>query len=287
MNYISSEITFAAAITSVFLCIYTYSKDRCEKEPISLLLLLFFSGGLLSIPVIYGEKLAGDMLAGLFKEHFAIMPDGSTEFSSTSSEAAYYIIISFATVALFENAAKWLCMFLLTHKNKNFNSLFDGLIYGVFVSLGFAMIDNIRFAWINGWDFLLLRSLTTIPVHMFIGVFMGYYYSLWHTVSIAAKTEKSLASDRKITVTRPFRPSFSLLLSFFVPLLIHGLYTFSEYSYMYFSKLSLYLILTVLFALAFNRLRKTSQDDAPDNKVAAGLILKKYPDYKAQKGEEA
>lgn len=280
MSYISFDITIAAAITSLILCVYTYIKDRVEKEPIGLLALLFAVGGVISIPAVYTGSLMDDLFEKVFANYYQILPGGLPEFTSSGSKAAFYACVSFVSVALIEVTAKWLAMFLLTHKSKHFNSLFDGIAYGSFVSLGFAMIDNIRFAWMNGWDMLLLRSLSTVPVHMFTGVFMGYYYTLWHSLSLASKAEKDLASQGKISISRPYRSAPSLILSFVVPFIIQGLYSFAEYSYMFYSKLALYIILSSLFVLSFLRIHKTSCDDALDNKVVAGMLLKKYPGYK-------
>ena len=280
MSFISLDITVAAAITSILLCVYTYIKDRVEKEPIGLLAILFAVGGALSVPTVYTETLAGGLFERLFASHYTIAPIGMPEFSSEGIRIAFYGCVSFISIALIEVAVKWLVMFLLTHRSKHFNSLFDGLVYGVFVSLGFAMVDNIRFAWMNGWDYLLLRSLTTVPVHMFIGVFMGYYYTIWHKLTLAAKAEKNLAAEGRITVIKPFRSAPSLILSFIVPVLIQGLYTFTEYTYTRYSELSLYIVLMALFVFAFARIYKTSSDDALDNKVVAGMLLKKYPEYK-------
>lgn len=283
MNYVSIDITVAAAITSLMLCIYTYVKDRVEKEPVGLLALLFGAGGILSVPAVYCGSLTDNLFGKLFADYYRTAPDGLPEFSSDGVRLAFYACISFVSVAFLEIAVKWLAMFLITHKSKNFNSLFDGIVYGAFVSLGFAMVDNIRFAWMNGWDMLLLRSLSTVPVHMFTGVFMGYYYTIWHSLTLASKAEKDLASQGKIKISKPYRPAPSLVFSFIVPYFVQGLYSFAEYSYTYYSKLALYVILAVLFVFAFLRIHKTSVDDALDNKVVAGMLSKKYPDFNASK----
>lgn len=278
MYFISLEITLAAAVTSVILCAYTYYKDRVEKEPLGLLAILFGVGGILSVPTIYAEKCLGDVIQKLFGNYFEIDPSGFMRFTSVASSVSYYAILSFAVVALLETAVKWSVMFLITHKNKNFNSLFDGLIYGVFVSLGFAMIDNIRFAWMNGWDMLLIRSLTTVPIHMVAGVFMGFFYTMWHSFNLAAKKEKALADEGKITVTKPFRSAAHLAFSIVVPFAVQGIYRFAEYSQMAVSKVFLYVFVIVLFIVGFIGIHQTSVADSLDNKVVATMINKKYPE---------
>ena len=265
-------------MTSLILCAYTYYKDRVEKEPLGLLAILLGAGGVLSVPTVYSEKLLGDVIQKLFSNHIEINPSGFMQFSSVSSSLSYYAILSFAIIALLETAVKWTVMFLITHKNKNFNSLFDGLIYGVFVSLGFAMFDNIRFAWMNGWDMLFIRSLTTVPVHMVTGVFMGFFYTIWHALSLASKQEKVLAAENKITVKKPFRPAPAICLSIIIPFLTQGIYSFTEYTQTMASKIILYVLVAVLFVIAFVGIYQTSAADAPDKKVANAMIKKKYPE---------
>lgn len=276
MNNISAETTLVASIASIILCIYTYHKDRTEKEPLSLLAALFCVSGILSIPSVYIENILQRVIGDVFSDYFQIDITGIMKFTSSASAVSYNLIVSFLVVALIETAVKWAVLFLITHKNKNFNSLFDGLIYGVFVSLGFAVFDNIRFAWMNGWDMLLIRTATTTPIHMVVGVLMGVFYTLWHIFSLAAKAEKKLEEDGKITVTKPFAYAPFLALSAATPFLTRGLFRFAEYSQTDGSKAVFYIFIFILFVIGFVCIHKASDADSLDNEVVSSLIRKKY-----------
>ena len=63
-----------------------------------------------------------------------------------SQDDKYYkIILAFAVVAVVEEGTKFLLMKLKTWKNPNFNYSFDGIVYAVSVSLGFAAFENIKY----------------------------------------------------------------------------------------------------------------------------------------------
>ena len=126
----------AALLPAVVLCVYVFKKDRVEKEPIGLLVKLFVLGAIVCIPgaIIFGsilEPVAADVSAPYAEQSFY--------------EALYYALEAFVVVALVEEGMKFLVLYFVTRNNKNFNSLFDGIIYAVFVSLGFAALENVLY----------------------------------------------------------------------------------------------------------------------------------------------
>ena len=62
--------------------------------------------------------------------------------------------------------------------NKNFNERFDGIVYAVFISLGFALVENIMYVIQGGASVGLIRALTAVPAHALFGVVMGYYIGI-------------------------------------------------------------------------------------------------------------
>ena len=76
-----------------------------------------------------------------------------------------------------EESIKLAVFMIFVWKNKNFNCTFDGLIYSVFVSIGFAMLENILYVFDGGLRTALLRALLSIPGHVAFSVFMGIFYS--------------------------------------------------------------------------------------------------------------
>ena len=134
-------LIIAALLPAIVLLIYVYIKDRAEKEPLHILLLLLGAGALIIIPSIIFELIFGsviDIAFGVTDESLA----------SLATDPVLYRIYSGISmllgVALVEEFFKWISMLLITRKSKHFNSLFDGLIYAIFVSLGFAALENVK-----------------------------------------------------------------------------------------------------------------------------------------------
>src|SRR5690606_34909890 len=59
--------------------------------------------------------------------------------------------------------------------HKEFDEPFDGIVYAVMVSLGFAATENIAYVVQGGYEVALLRAFTAVPAHATFGIMMGYY----------------------------------------------------------------------------------------------------------------
>ena len=79
-------------------------------------------------------------------------------------------------VGLSEEGFKYLLLKLRTWKNPEFNCTFDGVVYAVFVSLGFALWENIYYVLCYGFGVALARAVTAVPGHACFGVFIGVWY---------------------------------------------------------------------------------------------------------------
>lgn len=177
----------ALAPTAVFL-IYIYIRDKYEKEPIRLLLLGVLYGAL-STAYILG-------IGGMAEKYIT--------FDFQSWEILY---TAFITSAGIEEAIKYVFLYFLVWRNKNFNERFDGIVYAVFIALGFAGIENIIYVFhpsLGGYATALSRAIFSVPGHGLFGVAMGYYFAL-------AKFELH-------------HKTIHLWQAFFVPWLLHGIY---------------------------------------------------------------
>jgi len=113
------------ALAPVFvIALYVYYRDKYEREPIWLLLKALGLGCLITVPVIFVERFLS-----------AQMP----ELSHTGT--AFYD--AFLVAGFTEELFKYLAFIFLIWTNKNFNEKFDCIVYAVFISLGFAGIENI------------------------------------------------------------------------------------------------------------------------------------------------
>ena len=266
----------AALFPAIALCIYVFKKDRVEKEPIGLLISLAFLGCVICFPAAEIEGAAFDLIEKFFTP-YAVEQDGVKYLTGTAFKM-YNACKYFVGVALVEEGLKFLVLVLMTRKNKNFNSLFDGLIYAVFVSLGFAALENVLYVVKNGWINALMRAVMSVPGHMFFAVLMGYYYSMWHMYEKAKRKERSLKRDGLLSPdAKEFSGSRHIVLSLLVPILAHGLYDYCCTDGSTLATIGLYAFLLFLYIYCFGRIKKMSKDDMLDVTYSNLLVLRKHP----------
>ena len=87
----------------------------------------------------------------------------------------YIFIATFVGVGLIEEGAKWVVTNKCIYNDKEFNHAYDAIVYAVFASLGFALVENILYVLSLGAGTGVLRALITVPSHACDGIFMGYY----------------------------------------------------------------------------------------------------------------
>lgn len=184
-----------AILPAVALLFYIYKRDRVNKEPDMLLLALVLLG-IASVLFAILAEMAGCALLGLF------VPEGTV---------LWFIIEDFLIIGPAEEGAKYAMLRIKTWRSPHFDCSFDAVVYAVFVSLGFALAENVCYALIYGLGTALLRAVTSIPGHMSFGVFMGACYSLAKIYSRRGDAGRS----------RRWR-----VLSVVLPALFHGCYDF-------------------------------------------------------------
>jgi len=171
----------------LIIAVYIYFRDKYEKEPIGLLLLSLLAGALVVIPVLIVESLLTQI----------------NPFSSNIPNAAYN---AFVVAGFTEEFFKWLAIVVLLLRNKNFDQYFDGIVYAVFVSLGFAAIENVFYVVDGGLSVGALRAFTAVPLHTMTGIYMGFYFSM----------AKFSGQNRTLF----------FLQALLIPLVFHGFYDF-------------------------------------------------------------
>lgn len=274
MNYTQLCLVLAALLPAIVLCIYVYKKDRVEKEPIGLLLLLLGLGAVSCFPAAFIEGILSNVINSIFAP-FVYELDGEF-FMDSIPYYLYHASDNFIGIALVEEGLKWLILILVTRKNKNFNHLFDGVIYAIFVSLGFAALENILYVTQHGFMNALMRGILSVPGHMFFAVFMGYYYSQWNVHCIARDMESDFQKRGVISVREPVSPAGYLVCSLLFPVLVHGFY-----DYALSIGTTLMTILFVIFVIGmyiycFSKIKETSKNDAGENNYALAVLCMKY-----------
>ncbi|MCQ2285851.1 MAG: PrsW family glutamic-type intramembrane protease [Bacteroidales bacterium] len=165
-----------------------YAKDRYNREPLYMLLLAFDLRVLSSFPVSYVEGVL-----------YAMNP-----FEKDSVPAALYV--AFVVAGCTEEFFKMLFLYLLVWKSKHFDEYFDGIVYAVFISLGFAGIENVLYVFSSGVETGILRAVFAVPAHFLFAVVMGYFFAF-------AKFSR-----------KPWKKIWCFLMTFVCPVLLHGIY---------------------------------------------------------------
>ncbi len=257
----------AALFPAIVLCIYVFKKDRVEKEPIGLLLRLLIYGALSCFPAAVIEGYLGGYIDAAFGE----------------SVVLHTFVTMFFGVALVEEGVKYIGLNWLTRKNPEFNCLFDGLIYSIFVSLGFAALENVFYVTEYGIGNAVMRAVLSVPGHMFFAVLMGYYYSLAHITDKAALIEKELIADGYITQNgQPFSSSRYKVKSLLFPILAHGAYNFCCSIDHIFALIGMLVIIIYLYVHCFGRIRKMSAGDGDTTDYAIRMVARKYPEMRGR-----
>ena len=179
----------AALLPPILLLLFVWHKDA-TKEPFLQLLKAVIFGALICIPAVFWESFMGTLLFN---------GEEPTTIIGTTLNA-------FLCAAVPEETLKLIALWLVLRRNPYFDEHFDGIVYAVCVSLGFAAVEKVGYvlnheeAWVS---VAVTRALMAVPGHYAFAVFMGYYYSMYHFV-------------RHDTTT-----AISILL---VPVLAHGIY---------------------------------------------------------------
>ena len=183
-----------AILPAIFLVYLIYKKDSIEKEPIRLIGFV----GLLGALTVLG--------AGLL-EYVAI------SMLHISNPTLSHFIECFFIIALVEEGGKLFVTYISVWKHPEFNYRFDGIVYAVSASAGFAIVENLFYIFQNENSFsvAILRAITAIPGHIVFGIVMGLFIGM-------AKYYKGLGDNTM--------KSFCLVLALIGPMVVHGLYDF-------------------------------------------------------------
>lgn len=255
-------LVIMALLPAVVLCVYVFKKDRVEKEPLGLLLTLLLWGALSCFPAAEIEM---------------IMDDVINSVTRNSGINTHYFVKYFFGVALVEEAVKFAVLVFITRKNKAFNSLFDGLIYSVFVSLGFAALENVFYVLDYGFTTAVMRAFLSVPGHMFFAVMMGYHYSMWHIFDKAAQVERELKAAGRISQdAKEYSSKGSMVLCLVVPVIAHGLYDFCCMLDEWWATLALVAFVGFMYVHCFGKIKKMSKADQYEGDYVAALIFRKH-----------
>lgn len=176
-----------AIAPGIAISLFVYFRDKYEKEPFRLLLFCFLFGLLSIVPALIIE-LSADA-TGINTQHGPVVT----------------FIYAFFIVALSEEMSKYFFLRVYAYRRKEFNEPFDGIVYSVMISMGFATLENIFYAISGGLSTTMLRMFTAVPLHASCAILMGYFVGL-------AKFRTS--------------PALYMFLGILFAVLLHGIYDF-------------------------------------------------------------
>jgi RsiW-degrading membrane proteinase PrsW (M82 family) len=212
------SVLAAAIAPGLALLAYFYWKDRYDAEPLSMVIRLFLTGVLIVLPAMVVQRALTHWIG--------------------DSPLAFSFLIS----AGVEELLKFFVLYHLIFNHTEFDEPYDGIVYATSVSLGFATLENVLYAFLEPATIgtLMIRALLPVSGHALFGVFMG-----------DSLGRAKFATGRKIR--------FHLRMALLLPLLWHGVY-----DYMMLKVSSDWLWIAALFMLLlwYRGIRKVNRANA-------------------------
>lgn len=220
-------LLIAALLPPLILLLVIYRMDKVEREPPGLMMALFVRGLLAMLPILVLELLA----------------EQAVEFFAWR----YYVFLFlsyFCIPGFIEEGVKYRVLKKRTWNDPNFNYRFDGIVYAVFVSLGFAAVENVLYVLTSGLETAVLRAVFSIPGHAMFGVYMGVGFSRAKCLEVQGRTRQASQVRSRAWLKAA---------------VIHGLYDFLLVGFG--GLFYVYFVLIVLDSLRI--LRKSAKTDGP------------------------
>ncbi len=205
--------------------LYVYNKDK-DKEPKKLLRKLFIFGMLSCVPTIILELLIG---------HFF----GEEELMNLWELLIYTLI----NIALIEEICKWFVVYKLTYHNKEFDHIYDAIVYCIFAALGFAVIENLLYVYIGGVGVGIFRAISAIPGHAAYAVIMATYYGR----AKAAEINHNRRNE-----------CLNLALSIIAPTIAHTIYDYLLFTGKFILLIVFLIFVVAIYKYSYNKIKALS-----------------------------
>jgi RsiW-degrading membrane proteinase PrsW (M82 family) len=158
-------LAVAAVAPGIALLSYFYLRDLYESEPLRAVLQAFMLGMAVVLPVVLIQQ-------------FLI--------KYVTSSVMHILVVAAGTEELF----KFLILLLFMFRSKEVNEVYDGILYAVAISLGFATVENMINVLPNGLETAIIRALLPVPGHALFAVVMGYYAGKAKFSNLRSKVRK-------------------------------------------------------------------------------------------------
>jgi RsiW-degrading membrane proteinase PrsW (M82 family) len=174
-------LLLSAIAPAIMLMLFIYIRDRYEMEPWKMVIKVFLGGLVVAYPTFLVESYINPLDNGTIYHSF--MVSGFTE-----------------------EFVKYAVTLLLVYRNREFNETFDGIVYAVASSLGFATLENILYVMPSGFETAAVRALLPVSAHALFAIAMGYFLGI-----------------AKFAKKRSYRFCF-LIAAIVIPSAAHGVY---------------------------------------------------------------
>lgn len=216
-----------AILPIILLTILFYHLDELEKEP--------------------KQELAKACLLGLVSIFLTVIISyivNLHQIEVSSLKPLEKIGYSFFAIGLIEEFSKWLMTVFFLKKNKQVDTLFDYILYAIYIGLGFALVENVLYTITGGIIVALVRAFLTVPAHAFYAIAMGYYLG------------KAKVYKRKV----------DYFFSLFIPVFLHGTFDSLILVGNYLSYLLFFLFVIGLYFFAIFLIKKARNLDNQEAK---------------------
>lgn len=159
-----------------------WARDR-QREPVGNLLVYVLLGALSVVPAALLEGVATELFAA------------SRAWLTAAVGLPLYAVLG---VALLEELPKRILLGLRAARDPHLEEPFDWIVYGVAVGLGFATVENVLYVYRHGTETGLLRAVTAVPAHAFLGTLMG-----WRLARAMAVSSATARRERQLSLVEP------------------------------------------------------------------------------------
>lgn len=217
---------------------FYHAKDKKRPESNVLLFKVFLWGMVATIPAAALEFLA----------------DRYIQFSS-SEDFSLILVGALFVVAPIEEYLKYLVVKKRVYDLGRFDEAFDGMIYAIVASLGFASFENILAAFTKGLDALFLRFITATLLHALTAGVIGYFLGL-------ARFDKA-------------REKWLIAQGIIAAIVIHGVYNFILATETPLTLILIAVLLIVVFMMVAGGIKEMQRRD--DRTIKKKSFEKNYP----------
>jgi len=152
-------LSYVAAIIPVALILF-FNQKKIFKQDYWVLGVLVGLGMLATVPAFQVEGL-------------------ENQFSVESRNSGWPLFaIAFGLVGFGEELFKLILAVAVAHFMGNVKSLRSGIATALSVAMGFALLENILYAYIYPLSTVAVRSFTAVPAHAIFGIISGYFLGL-------------------------------------------------------------------------------------------------------------